>query len=202
MFMERGFDAVRIVEIADACGVSEKTVFNYFPTKEALLLDRFDETATALHAALQAPQAVPLDAALGVLDDELDALTAWLSEQGDPAQAAATMQRFRDLSVSTAGLRAYQYETADRLTTEVAAILAVRAGVDVADPRPLMAAIALTGLWRVHAASLSRYLTGQYTPAEVRDKVAADVGQAADIIRPTVQALDTLPPAQRRSRHA
>ena len=29
MFLERGFDAVRVTEIAEACGVSEKTVFNY-----------------------------------------------------------------------------------------------------------------------------------------------------------------------------
>ena len=35
LFLERGFDAVRVAEIAEACGVSEKTVFNYFPTKES-----------------------------------------------------------------------------------------------------------------------------------------------------------------------
>src|ERR1022692_2399570 len=29
-----------VSEVAAACGVSEKTVFNYFPTKESLLLDR------------------------------------------------------------------------------------------------------------------------------------------------------------------
>ncbi len=33
MFLARGFDAVRVTQIAEACGVSEKTVFNYFPTK-------------------------------------------------------------------------------------------------------------------------------------------------------------------------
>jgi AcrR family transcriptional regulator len=37
MFLERGFDAVRVVEVAAACEVSEKTVYNYFPTKEALV---------------------------------------------------------------------------------------------------------------------------------------------------------------------
>ena len=42
MFLERGFDAVRVSEIAEACGVSEKTVFNYFPAKESLILDRLD----------------------------------------------------------------------------------------------------------------------------------------------------------------
>lgn len=189
MFMERGFEAVRVAEIADACGVSEKTVFNYFPTKEALLLDRPDETATALRAALRDPDAPPVDAALGVLEAELDALTAWLAEQGDPAEAAATLRRFRELSVSTAGLRAHQYEMADSLATEVAGLLAARAGIDPADPRPLMAAIALTGLWRVQAASLARCLTGRHTPAEVRDRVAAEVRQAAEIIQPTLRAL-------------
>ncbi len=33
MFVERGFDAVRVAEVAEACGVSEDG-FNYFPTKE------------------------------------------------------------------------------------------------------------------------------------------------------------------------
>ena len=40
--MERGFDAVRVAEIAEACGVSEKTAFNYFPIKESLILDRLE----------------------------------------------------------------------------------------------------------------------------------------------------------------
>src|ERR1035441_6238774 len=55
MFMERGFDAVRVAEIADACGVSEKTVFNYFPTKEALILDRLESTMASLRVGLAEP---------------------------------------------------------------------------------------------------------------------------------------------------
>src|SRR5277367_6171144 len=48
MFLARGFDAVRVAEIAAACGVSEKTVFNYFPNKESLLLDRLESIVTSL----------------------------------------------------------------------------------------------------------------------------------------------------------
>jgi len=48
MFLERGFDEVRVAEIAAACGVSEKTVFNYFPVKEALLMDRLEANLAAL----------------------------------------------------------------------------------------------------------------------------------------------------------
>jgi AcrR family transcriptional regulator len=37
LFSERGFDAVTVAEVAEAAGVSEKTVFNYFPAKEDLV---------------------------------------------------------------------------------------------------------------------------------------------------------------------
>lgn len=55
MFMQRGFDAVRVVEVAEACGVSERTVCNYFPSKEALLLDRWDTTMASLRTAWPIP---------------------------------------------------------------------------------------------------------------------------------------------------
>src|ERR1700749_5221319 len=40
LFTERGFDSVTVAEVARAADVSEKTVFNYFPTKEDLVVHR------------------------------------------------------------------------------------------------------------------------------------------------------------------
>ncbi|BCK68520.1 TetR family transcriptional regulator [Streptomyces libani subsp. rufus] len=40
LFLARGFDAVTIAEIAEAAEVSVNTVYNYFPAKEDLFLDR------------------------------------------------------------------------------------------------------------------------------------------------------------------
>src|SRR5579864_5614755 len=87
MFLDRGFDAVRVAEVAEACGVSEKTVFNYFPTKESLVLDRLEDTVASLRSGLDPetePEVPPVEAALRILDRELTAMTTWLAHQEDP----------------------------------------------------------------------------------------------------------------------
>ena len=48
LFGARGFDNVKVSEVADIVGVSEKTVYNYFPTKESMVLDWADETVESL----------------------------------------------------------------------------------------------------------------------------------------------------------
>ncbi|MEU1178079.1 TetR family transcriptional regulator [Streptomyces sp. NPDC005820] len=40
MFLERGFDAVSVAEVAAAAGISKPTLFRYFPAKEDLVLYR------------------------------------------------------------------------------------------------------------------------------------------------------------------
>src|SRR6185503_6502182 len=42
LFSERGFEHVSVAEIARVADVSEKTVFNYFPTKEDLVYWRLE----------------------------------------------------------------------------------------------------------------------------------------------------------------
>ena len=115
MFLERGFDAVRVAEVAGACGVSEKTVFNYFPTKESLILDRLESTMTSLRAGLARPGIPPVEAALRILDHELGAMTSWLAAQDDPAQAAPLLQRFGAMIAAAPSLRAYQGDMMDLL---------------------------------------------------------------------------------------
>src|SRR5947207_3879556 len=53
LFATRGFDHVTVAEVAAAAGVSEKTVFNYFPAKEDLFYDEVPARAAALAAAIR-----------------------------------------------------------------------------------------------------------------------------------------------------
>jgi AcrR family transcriptional regulator len=48
LFLARGFDAVTVAQVADAAGVSEKTVFNYFPAKEDLVFPDGEQRWMAL----------------------------------------------------------------------------------------------------------------------------------------------------------
>ena len=182
MFLERGFDAVRVSEIAEACGVSEKTVFNYFPTKEALILDRLDATVAALRTGLADPGVSPVEAALRILDAELRAMTSWLAAQDDPVQAGASIRRFGALIQAAPSLRAHQSDMMDQFVAVAAAALAGRAAMSPDDPEPRIAATALLGLWRVQFQALGKYLDGTRTPAQLHQAVSADVHRAARLI--------------------
>jgi AcrR family transcriptional regulator len=182
MFMERGFDAVRVSEIAEACGVSEKTVFNYFPTKESLVLDLGEATLDSLRITLADPDLSPVEAVLKILSGELMSITSWLAEQDDLAQAKSMLLRFGTLIASTPSLRAYQRDIADQQVAVAADILARRTGTNPDDPEPQIAATALLALWPIQFQALRRHLNRVLTPEQLHDMVSADVQRAALLI--------------------
>ena len=53
LFTERGFERVSVAEIARVADVSEKTVFNYFPTKEDLVYWRLESFEDELLATVR-----------------------------------------------------------------------------------------------------------------------------------------------------
>ena len=53
LFVARGFDRVTVAEVAQAANVSQKTVFNYFPTKEDLFFDEVPAREAALVDAVR-----------------------------------------------------------------------------------------------------------------------------------------------------
>ncbi|WP_330469208.1 TetR/AcrR family transcriptional regulator [Streptomyces longwoodensis] len=63
LFLERGFDAVSVAEVAAAAEISKPTLFRYFPAKEDLVLHRIvDHEREAARVVEAAPDVPPLHA--------------------------------------------------------------------------------------------------------------------------------------------
>ncbi|MFF2390846.1 TetR family transcriptional regulator [Agromyces sp. NPDC058104] len=57
LFEERGFDEVTMAEVAEAAGVSRRTLFRYYPSKPDLVWGGFDEAIARFEASLGAGRA-------------------------------------------------------------------------------------------------------------------------------------------------
>ena len=53
LFIERGYDQVTVADVARDAGVSSVTVFNHFPRKEDLFLDRTEDAIELLRSAVR-----------------------------------------------------------------------------------------------------------------------------------------------------
>src|ERR1700691_3070521 len=146
MFVARGLDEVTIADIAAACGVSEKTVWNYFPAKETLLLDVEDATVDAIRREF-ASDAPPVEAMLRVLDWNLKETTDQMT--ADMPGATLVIQRFNELVESVPALRNYHRGMMDRLVDATAEAIAGSLGRAADDPETQIAATSLVGLFRI-----------------------------------------------------
>jgi AcrR family transcriptional regulator len=184
MFIEQGFENVRVAEVAAACDVSEKTVYNYFPTKESLVLDREEAMSAAIERALGPERTLgsPVDAVVSLITEETNGLydyrDAASAEPADPG----IIRRFVEMFERTPSLRAAQRDMMERLAETAARAMAERAGVDPHDPEPQIAASALVGLWRIQLHAMARYADTSLPPGEVRERVLAEVQRAARLI--------------------
>lgn len=178
MFLERGFDGVTVVEVARACEVSEKTVYNYFPTKESLLLDREQEWTAAVRLALGpgGPAGSPVEAAVAAIADQLDGLL------GGPPGPQEGVRRVSELIRRTPALRAANEEMTARIVEVAAVAIAARWGLAPDDPEPQIVALAVVGLWRVQFRAVRKHSAADLPREAVRDRVLDDVRRAARLI--------------------
>jgi AcrR family transcriptional regulator len=131
LFLERGFDAVSIREVAEKADVSPTTVLAHFPQKEALVFDEDEQQRAELVAVVtDRPKGKPLAQAFH--EHLRDDLTAHLENH---AGFEETFGRFWELVDSTPALNEYRQRMWLRHEDAIGAAIAQEFGLDRPDDR-------------------------------------------------------------------
>jgi AcrR family transcriptional regulator len=141
LFVERGFDAVPVAEVARAADVSEATVFNYFQTKEDLVFQGMEVfEANLLDAVRDRPAGESILSAFGRFVLQARGLLATKDET-----AAIHLRGVSRLIATSPALQAHQREIFARYTASLAALIAEDTATPLGDVRPWVVAHALIG---------------------------------------------------------
>jgi AcrR family transcriptional regulator len=170
LFAERGFDAVTVEDVARAAEVSKMTVFNYFPRKEDLVVDRDAELLALVRDAMAA--ADPLAG--------LRAMFLALVRQGHPLMGAvAGAPAFWALIHSSPVLVARTWALSSALEHEIAQQLDRR---DPAAPDAMLIAAMIAASWRaIWRAAIHRVEAGDPLPA-IRRAQLRQIDRAFDAV--------------------
>jgi len=158
-FHRRGFDEVSVAEIAGLAGVTERTVFRYFPTKADLVFAPTDDGGwDALFDALHAR---PTDE--GVIDSILATFATF-----SPSSANSELERRQsEIVVATPLLKRRWFDSLDRLRPRLAAWIGERTG---RDPDSFEVAAVVHLLLAAHRFAIEHWLaTVAHQPPSDRD---------------------------------
>jgi len=180
LFLERGYDAVTVGEVASEAGVSEKTVFNHFPTKEDLVYHRMEAFEEAMLDAIRerAPDESVLDAFARYITTPRGLLAA-----GDPV-AAEQLRAITRLIATTPALLAREEHIYAGYTSALAAQLAEESGAAPDDVAPWVAANAMIGLHRALVDYVRRQIVaGDADPGRLVRDLRAQARKGVAVLR-------------------
>jgi AcrR family transcriptional regulator len=179
LFMARGFEAVTVAEIAAAAAVSEKTVYNYFPTKESLVYDQADaQLARLLAAVRERPRGTtPTSAFVAALKEDSARFSEMLGDE-----RIGRIGEFGAMVRATPALRAAWGEYRHRIVAALTELLATELRIDPADPEPAIAARALVSLLELFYDSRLRHAQPGIRAVELQKLVEADIDRGARLL--------------------
>jgi AcrR family transcriptional regulator len=174
LFIQRGFEEVTVAEIAEAAGVSKMTVFNYFPRKEDLFLDRHaDRLAELVSVVRSRPAGVSPVAALRTHQHSLLA-------SGHPLSGAiAGGPGFWWVLTSSPALMARWYEQEREIAEAFAEVFVAETG-DAFRSR-VVAGLLTTAITSVFSHAMGRIVAGDEAEVVRREQVAF-IDQAFDLV--------------------
>jgi AcrR family transcriptional regulator len=170
LFAQRGFDRVTVAEVAAAADVSEKTVYNYFPTKEDLFFDEVPAREAALVAAVR-----------GRRDGESILAALRRLEDGEcPRLCSPGFATFARIIEESRALQAKELEVMARFVRVLAEAIQAELAIDERDAR-IAAGLLVSVHWQLFSAARKQALAGKHGPAAVR-RLRADMDRAHQML--------------------
>jgi AcrR family transcriptional regulator len=170
LFVERGFDRVTVADVAAAANVSQKTVYNYFPTKEDLFFDEVPAREAAIVEAIRGRD--PDESILGALRRLQVGECARLSSPG-----FATFARIIEESPA---LQAKELEVMAHFSQVLASSIERELGVDARDAR-IAAGLLVSVHRQFFRAARQQALSGRHGAAAAR-RLRGDLERAYTLL--------------------
>ncbi|MFN8109241.1 MAG: helix-turn-helix domain-containing protein [Thermoleophilia bacterium] len=179
LFIERGFDAVTLADVAEAAQVSVKTILNHFGSKEDLFLDRQDQFREELCRTIaERPAGVrPTEALAGMLSEHRIPDGQGWAGLYDPA-VYAVFQRFLRAWHASPALLARRSSWGHRLQLDLAAQLAAEHGLAPDDETVRVMAAMIASAVTLRFAALAEWVLDGRPAADVEAGVRAIVAEA------------------------
>ena len=170
LFVERGFDRVTVAEVAAAAGVSQKTVFNYFPTKEDLFFDEVPAREAALVEAVRSRRP----------DESVLAPLRRMQADQCPRLCSPGFATFARIIEESPALQAKELAVMARFTEVLAEAIRAELGAHELDAK--IAANVLVGVhWQFFRNARALALAGRTGPGAVK-RLRADLERAYGLL--------------------
>ncbi|MFG2428153.1 TetR/AcrR family transcriptional regulator [Streptomyces sp. NPDC048590] len=177
LFVERGFDAVTIAEIAQAADVSVNTVYNYFPAKEDLFLDRGSDVIDRLSRYVRG-RGKGESAADAVLRELRIQVTGVSPAVGLMAGYASFMRVIEGAD----GLKARLWHIGQEAQADLEATVREESGTDPGDPVPDLVAGQLSWVHSTLMAYIGREMMAGRDPVEVSRDALVLLDEMEDLL--------------------
>jgi AcrR family transcriptional regulator len=177
-FAQRGFDHVTVAEVAAAAGVSEKTVYNYFPTKEDLFFDEVPAREAALVAAIRERRE----------GESILAALRGLQVGECPRMCSPGFATFARIIEGSRALQAKELEVMARFANVLSEAIQTELAVDERDAR-IAAGLLVSVHWQLFRSARKLALAGKQGPAAVR-RLRADLERAYQLLENGLTELD------------
>jgi AcrR family transcriptional regulator len=178
LFGERGFERVTVAEIARAADVAEKTVFNYFPTKEDLVYWRLESFEEELLETIRERR--PGESVLAAFG-RFVSVPRGLLAASDP-EARDRLGAITRMITESPALLAREEQIYGRYTNSLAALIAEETAAAADDVGPWVAANAMMGVHRSLVAYSRRRIVGGEPSSRIARGVRAQAKQALALL--------------------